>query len=73
MKNNKKDSINILLKDQFPISTDKDIEVNLIENGNAEADNDTGLLNWKLSLAPGESKKIRFAYTIKYPKNKIVK
>jgi hypothetical protein len=72
LRNNKKDSVNLLLKDQYPISTDKDIEVELVDNGKAEVSNDDGLLTWKLALAPGESKKIQFAYTIKYPKNKIV-
>ena len=72
IRNNKKDSINLLLKDQYPISTDKDIEVELVDNGKADVSNEDGLLTWKLALAPGESKKIQFTYTIKYPKNKIV-
>jgi uncharacterized protein (TIGR02231 family) len=73
IRNNKKDSIDLLLKDQYPISTDKDIEVELVDNSKADVDAETGLLTWKLAMAPGEIKKIRFAYTIKYPKNKIVK
>jgi hypothetical protein len=43
-----------------------------LHNGKAEVNNETGLLTWKLTLAPGENKKIRFVYTIKYPKNKLV-
>jgi uncharacterized protein (TIGR02231 family) len=73
IRNNKKDSIDLLLKDQYPISTDKDIEVELVDDSKAAIDAETGLLTWKLAMAPGETKKIRFAYTIKYPKNKIVK
>lgn len=72
VKNNKKDSVRILLKDQFPISTNKDIEVELTDNGGAEINNDLGILNWKLQLAPGESRKIRFAYSVKYPKDKLL-
>jgi len=72
VKNNKKDSVRILLKDQFPLSTNKEIEVELMEAGGAEVNNDFGILNWKLQLAPGESKKIRFAYSVKYPKDKLL-
>jgi uncharacterized protein (TIGR02231 family) len=70
VKNNKKDTIRMLLKDQFPLSTNKEIEVELLDNGGAMTNNETGVLTWKLELAPGESKKVRFAYTVKYPKDK---
>jgi uncharacterized protein (TIGR02231 family) len=70
VKNNKKDSVKMLLKDQFPLSTNKDIEVELLDNGDALTNNETGVLTWKLELAPGESKKVRFAYNVKYPKDK---
>jgi len=70
VKNTKKDSVSLSLKDQFPISTNKDIEVQLLESDNAEVNNETGLLTWKIPLAPGETKKIRFSYSVKYPKDK---
>jgi hypothetical protein len=61
-----------VLKDQYPLSTNKDIEVELTESANAEIDKDLGLLSWKLSLLPNETKKIRFSYSIKYPKDKTI-
>ncbi len=70
VKNNKPETISLLLKDQFPLSTSKDIEVVLDDNGGAEVNNDEGQLNWKLTLAPGESKTVRFTYSIRYPKDK---
>lgn len=70
VKNTKKEAINLLLKDQFPLTTNKDIEVELIDDGGAEVNNEIGVLNWKLKLNAGESKKIKFSYTIKYPKDK---
>jgi TonB-dependent SusC/RagA subfamily outer membrane receptor len=70
VKNNKAEEVNLLLKDQFPLSTNKDIEVELIDNNSAEVNSDIGILNWKLTLAPGESKNIRFVYSVKYPKDK---
>jgi hypothetical protein len=72
VKNNKKDSIKLILKDQFPLTTQKDIEVELLESGNAAINNDLGILTWKLELGPGESRKIRFAYSVKYPKDKVL-
>jgi len=73
VKNTKKDTVNMILKDQFPLSTDNDIQVELLETANADVNNDLGILNWRVSLAAGETKKFRFVYSIKYPKNKEVR
>jgi len=70
VKNNKAEAIDLLLKDQFPLSTNKDIEVELVDNGGADVNTELGILNWRLTLAPGESKKLQFVYSIKYPKDK---
>lgn len=72
VKNNKKEEVNMILKDQFPVSTNKEIEVELLDNGGASVNNDLGVLTWKLQLAAGESKKIRISYSVKYPKDKVV-
>lgn len=70
VKNTKKEAINLLLKDQFPLTTNKEIEVELVDDGGAEVNADLGVLNWKLNLATGETRKIKFTYTVKYPKDK---
>jgi len=72
VRNNKKDKVSMLLKDQYPISSDKDIEEELLDSGGAVVNKDTGILTWKLELAPGESRKFRVSYSIKYPKDKYV-
>ena len=72
VKNNKNVPVNLDLKDQFPLTTNKDIEVELIDAGGAKANNDTGVLNWLVSVGAGESKKFKFTYSIKYPKDKVV-
>ena len=72
VKNNKKEPILLLLKDQYPISTNKDIEVELLQSTDAEVNTDLGMLNWKLNLAPGEQKKVRISYSVKYPKDKLI-
>jgi uncharacterized protein (TIGR02231 family) len=68
VKNNKTTDIDILVKDQYPISTIKDVTVTLDESNEAMVNTETGILTWKVSLKPGESSKKRFTYTVKYPK-----
>lgn len=70
VKNNKKETVNMLLKDQYPLSQIKEIEVELEDNGKAEVNEELGILNWKVKLEPGEQKKYRFKYVVKYPKDK---
>ena len=62
----------MILKDQFPVSTNKEIEVELLESNGAAINNDLGVLTWKLELAAGESKKFRISYSVKYPKDKVL-
>jgi uncharacterized protein (TIGR02231 family) len=70
VKNNKTTQVDLLLKDQYPISTVKEIEVQLEKDNTAAVNEELGILTWKLALQPGESKKVRFSYTLKYPKEK---
>ena len=72
VKNTKKEAINLLLKDQFPLTTNKETEVELIDDGGADVNSDLGVLNWKLNLAAGETRKIKFTYSVKYPKDKVL-
>jgi uncharacterized protein (TIGR02231 family) len=70
VKNNKTTEVDMLLKDQYPISNVKEIEVKLDDDGGAAVNEELGILTWKLKLKTGESKKYRFTYTVKYPKEK---
>ena len=70
VKNNKLTDVNLLLKDQYPLSTIKEVEVKLEDSGEAMVNEETGVLTWKINLKPGESKKVRFSYSVKYPKDK---
>lgn len=72
VRNNKKEMVNMLLKDQYPLSTDKEIEVELLESNGAKENKETGILTWDLKLNPNETKKIRISYKVKYPKDKII-
>ncbi len=72
IKNNKKEAINLTLKDQYPISTNKEIEVELLQSDNAKINKETGILTWEIPLKAGESKKVRISYTVKYPKDNLI-
>jgi hypothetical protein len=72
VKNNKKDTVKMMLKDQYPLTTNREIEVELLDDGGASINSEIGVLAWKLQLAPGEVKKIRFTYSVKYPKDKLL-
>ena len=72
VKNNKKEAIEMLLKDQYPISTDKEITIELLDNGKAKVNPETGILTWDIKLGAGETKKYRISYKIKYPKDKFI-
>ena len=72
IRNNKKESIELLLKDQYPISTDKEITVELLEKDRAKVNEETGILTWDLKLGANETKKIRISYKVRYPKDKVI-
>lgn len=72
VKNTKKEAIEISVKDQYPISTESGIEIELLESSKANVDKDTGILSWDLKIAPGETKSIRISYAVKSPKNKTI-
>jgi uncharacterized protein (TIGR02231 family) len=69
IRNNKKEAVELLLKDQYPLSTNKEIEVELLQSDSAKVNTETGILTWQLQLKPNETKKIRISYRVKYPKD----
>jgi hypothetical protein len=68
MRNNGGASIPIIVKDQFPISTNNDIKVRNGEFGTASLDEKTGILVWKLNLPLGGSQNLQFGYSVDYQK-----
>ncbi len=72
IRNKKKQAINIVIEDQYPISTNDKIEVKQHGHKEAQLDEETGLLTWKFKLEPSQSKEIGFKYSVKYPKKKRV-
>ena len=72
VRNTRKENITLVVQDQQPVSTNSDITIEERETAGAEFDEKTGMMNWTIGVAPNETKKISFGYTVKYPKGKIV-
>lgn len=72
LRNNKKETVSMKIEDQIPLSTDKEIEIELKDKDGAKMDSETGLLTWEINLKPNETKKIRMSYLVKSPKDKTI-
>ena len=70
--NNKKEMVAITIEGQYPLSSDKEIEIELLEKSGAKVNSETGILNWDLNLKANETKTLRISYKVKYPKDKII-
>lgn len=69
IRNNKKETINIEIKDQIPLSKDESVKIELLQRDNAEFDQEKGFLTWNVKISPSETKKIRVSYKVRFPKD----
>ena len=69
IRNNKKESINIEIKDGIPLSNNEAINVELLESSGAKKNDETGILIWNIKISPSETKKLRVSYKVRYPKD----
>ncbi len=70
LSNTKDTPVDIAVKDQYPLSNDEDITVDLLQSQGASVDKSTGIITWRATLQPGEEKKFEFTYRVKYPVGK---
>ncbi|HCA06865.1 DUF4139 domain-containing protein [Chryseobacterium sp.] len=68
IRNNTKESIELEILDQLPISENSKIQVKALEIGNGSFDEKTGSILWNRNIGSGSSDKINFSYEVKYPK-----
>ncbi|MBQ7210891.1 MAG: DUF4139 domain-containing protein [Paludibacteraceae bacterium] len=71
VKNNKTIDADIVVKEQYPVSTDKQIVCTLSDKISSPTTNDTGkgILTYNDRLKSGESREYIVTYTVKYPKD----
>lgn len=72
VKNNKKEVVQIVVNDQYPLTTNEEITVQVIETSKAKINSESGVLSWDLKLEPNETKKLRISYKVRYPKDKVI-
>jgi hypothetical protein len=68
IRNKKAQPITIVVADQIPISNDKEIVVDKIEDSKARYEEANGLLTWKKLVTAGKTETIQLTYAIRYPK-----
>jgi uncharacterized protein (TIGR02231 family) len=72
VRNTKKENIDLVVLEQFPISNDKDIVIEDKEASGAKINEETGAVQWDLSLKGSELKTLKLNYSVKYPKDKSI-
>jgi uncharacterized protein (TIGR02231 family) len=70
--NTKKVPVNIVVRDQFPVSINKDISVEDVSAPEGKVEKETGIVTWTLALQPGQEKKIKLSYAVRFPKERVV-
>lgn len=73
VKNNKKENVNLHIEDQYPISSNSDIEITLTDRDGSKVDPELGKLTWDVNLKPNETTKFRFGYQVKSSKDQILR
>jgi TonB-dependent SusC/RagA subfamily outer membrane receptor len=75
VKNNQNKPLKFTLKEQYPISSQKDIKVDLLDKETTSPTvnkEDIGVLTWDFDLPIGGSREFKIGYSVKYPKDKKV-
>lgn len=74
IKNNKNKKIAITVKDQYPISTNKKIDVELLEETTkaTTSSENTGIMTWNYEIGAGQLLKTTLSYSVKYPKDMLL-
>lgn len=72
VRNLKKQPINLVLVDQFPLSRSKEIEVENQSAPEADINRETGKVTWRASIEPAQQRKFSLGYSVKYPKSGVI-
>lgn len=72
IRNTKSIALDFEIDDQIPLSKDPNIKVTLLDYDKAIYNEVTGKLTWAMNIKPKDTKKLRFTFEVKYPKDKVV-
>ena len=70
IRNNKAYPVKVKLYDQIPVSSTKDIQVEVLELSGGTVKPESGMIQWTMDLKANESKQVILKYFVKYPKDK---
>ena len=68
--NNSSDSVDVLIKDQLPVSTEKTSVVESSELSGGKLSEESGELTWEIKAESKKEIKISVAYSVAWPKDK---
>ncbi|MEZ5173795.1 MAG: DUF4139 domain-containing protein [Bacteroidia bacterium] len=72
IKNTRKTEVKIRVEDQVPLTTNEELTIEKLDAEDARYEKDTGKLIWEITLKPGEIKKLKMGYSVRYPKSMII-
>ena len=72
LRNRHTQPVRVRVLDQIPVSQEGDLKVKLEESSVVTHDETSGKLTWLVNLAGGASQRLRFTFTVEYPKDKEV-
>jgi uncharacterized protein (TIGR02231 family) len=72
IRNNKQLPVTIIIEDQFPISTNKDIEVEKLSYGGGKLNEDTKRVSWNINIESKKETRLQIGYSVKYPRDKVL-
>jgi uncharacterized protein (TIGR02231 family) len=72
IRNTRKEPVNLVVLDQLPVSNNKDLAVENVDASDATINETTGEVKWQFDLKPGDTRKLKIGYTLKYPKGKMI-
>ena len=72
VRNNKPQTIKIVIEESIPITTNKEIVISGVEAKSGTIDPDRKIAKWMLSITPNKEVEQRIAFTVKYPSNERV-
>ena len=73
LSNKKPEAAEVLVTDQVPVSQDQMITVDLLEAGGGNADGESGEVTWKVTVPPQETRSLRLAYRVSWPKDREIR
>ena len=72
IRNTRNGPVKITIEDHVPVSQNSQIEVTVDDTGGAKYTAETGRLVWELNVQPNETKKLRYGFEVKYPKDQVI-